>query len=652
MTNSDSKTRKDYIEFHAGRRVGPKKRVSGLLTGRKRNGFRSTPPILVALLVLAIFAALHSPLAHANTPSISWTRDYTSPGLFPWWSPTGDNLVAGASCGSCDGTGESLFVQHQASNGGGATGGAMAAFEDRNPTGAGPYYYCNGRCGFYVPNYGESTASLDISGTYHVLGYIGVFTNCFFCSTARATAHFQVDLWIYQDQASSLDATYYSTTLFSDDRVCDNNSNNQCKDASSYTQDQSFSIAGISLSPGHFYHVGLRFYSTVHTASSWGAEADAYGCFEYTSGNNWDCEGGPFSGTPMGASTCPSGIASPCYYVQWKSATYTLYEPDFSMSAPTPLSFNPASGTTATVTASSINTFSTPVSLSASAPLDPSLSFSFSPASVTPPSNGNAYSTMTISDSNQCDSGTELVNISGMASDGAFSTTRTTPIYVTLTPGCTGKIVDGSAIAGCGHNTNSCTATFSTSHSNDIVIVYTFEQLDLQTSCTFSVHDTAGLTWFYRGGVGGRNDGSTGGYRDQIGEFWARSPGVLTSDVITESILGCASTQYGGEYNGLQVFGINGANYNNPFDPNSSLPGTANGYSNTPSATMSTSSSNDMVISAAQQSSYGTLTPGSGFTGITANTEYKIVSSQVTNFSVTFGDSATWYWEQMADAVQ
>ena len=216
--------------------------------------------------------------------------------------------------------------------------------------------------------------------------------------------------------------------------------------------------------------------------------------------------------------------------------------------------------------------------------------------------------------------------------------------------GPTSPSLDGTGQAGCGHSTNSCAGPISTSNPNDIVIVYAMEGLDLQTSCTFSVSDTAGLSWSLRASAAGRNDGSTNGYRDQIGEFWAKSSGVLSSDIITESISGCASTQYGGEYNGFQAFAVSGANFNAPFDP-STIPGSANGYSNTPSVAVSTSNSNDMIISAAQQSSYGTLTPGSGFTGITANTEFETVSSPVTNFSVTWGDSATWYWEMIADAI-
>jgi len=87
--------------------------------------------------------------------------------------------------------------------------------------------------------------------------------------------------------------------------------------------------------------------------------------------------------------------------------------------------------------------------------------------------------------------------------------------------------IDGSTSAGCGHNTNSCSATLTTSNPYDIIVVYTFEGLDLQTHCTFSVSDTAGLSWTLRGSVSGRNDGYTGSDRDQIAEFWAKSNSAL-----------------------------------------------------------------------------------------------------------------------------
>lgn len=220
-----------------------------------------------------------------------------------------------------------------------------------------------------------------------------------------------------------------------------------------------------------------------------------------------------------------------------------------------------------------------------------------------------------------------------------------------------GPAIDGANTRGCGHTTNSCSTTLTTSHTNDIVMVYTFESLDLQTSCTFSVQDTAGLVWHLRGSVSGRNDGTTGSDRDQNGEFWAQAATPLTSDNITESILGCASIQYGGEYNGVIAMGVSGANFNSPFDPTNAKAVGASGFSNTPSANISTRNRGDMIIGVGQQSSFGTFTAGSGFTIVFASgpggaaSEFQIVKSSVTNLSVSFGDDATWYWEELADAV-
>ena len=124
--------------------------------------------------------------------------------------------------------------------------------------------------------------------------------------------------------------------------------------------------------------------------------------------------------------------------------------------------------------------------------------------------------------------------------------------------------IDGSNIATCSNATASCSASLSTTKSNDVIVVFASETLDVQTSCTFGVSDTAGLTWIVRSPVVfGRNN------HDQLQEWWAKSSGVLTSDSITESISGC-----GPNYNGLQVFAISGANVNSPFDPNAALPGT------------------------------------------------------------------------------
>jgi len=329
--------------------------------------------------------------------------------------------------------------------------------------------------------------------------------------------------------------------------------------------------------------------------------------------------------------------------------------PDFSLSAsPSSLTVTAGSSGTSTVTVTSVNNFTGMVNLQATVtPAGPSLSLD--PSSVHAPPGGSGSSVLTVSTSNATAPAIYKVTITGTSGSGLHTSTVT----VTVVSPALGPLgIDGSVVAGCGHTTNSCSATLSTLHGYDLIIVYTMESLDLQTTCNFSVNDTAGLYWTLRGGVSGRNDGTTGTNRDQIAEFWAASPSVLSSDIITESISGCASLEYGGEYNSLLVVAISGANLSSPFDPNVSLPGLASGYGNSPALTLSTGNRQDLIISAGQQSSFGTLTPGPGFAQIFSSgpggsaEEYQTVNAPQTNLTVTFGDDATWYWEIMADAVQ
>ena len=329
--------------------------------------------------------------------------------------------------------------------------------------------------------------------------------------------------------------------------------------------------------------------------------------------------------------------------------------PDFGLSAsPSSLTITAGSSGTSTVTVTSVNNFTGTVDLQATVtPAGPSLILN--PSSVPVPPSGSESSVLTISTDNTTSLGFYTITVTGTSA----SNSRSTKIIVTVVSPAPGPLgIDSSAEAICGHNTNSCSATLSTLHGSDLVIVYTMEVLDLQTSCNFSVNDTAGLFWTLRGSVSGRNDGTTGSDRDQVAEFWAVSPSVLSSDIITESISGCASLEYGGEYNSLLVVAVAGANLSSPFDPDVSLPASASDYSNTPALALSTGNSQDMIISAGQQSSFGTLTPGPGFTQIFSSgpggsaEEYQIVNAPQTNLTVTYVDDATWYWEIMGDAVQ
>ena len=207
--------------------------------------------------------------------------------------------------------------------------------------------------------------------------------------------------------------------------------------------------------------------------------------------------------------------------------------------------------------------------------------------------------------------------------------------------------LDGSSANGCPNYTSSCSATISTSHGNDILITFAIEQLDLQTSCTFNLSDTAGLSWTARSDIFFDPTGRT-----QVQEFWAVAANPLSSNMVTESISGC-----GNNYNNLIVFGISGANIYSPFDPNAALPGSANGYSGDTSVLVSTSNPNDMVIGSVIHGNICCFpAAGPGFTLITppgtTAAEYDIVNATVSGLAVTFSDPAVDTWLSMADAVQ
>lgn len=222
--------------------------------------------------------------------------------------------------------------------------------------------------------------------------------------------------------------------------------------------------------------------------------------------------------------------------------------------------------------------------------------------------------------------------------------------YPTRTPGL--PQLDGSAMAGCANNTKSCSVTFQTSHPSDVIVMFASETLGQSgPNCPFSVSDTASLTWTARSPVvTGRQS------RDGLQEFYAKAANTLSSDTITESL--CSSA--GNSYNGLQVFAISGANFNNPFDTNSMLPGTGSdstsGQQYTTSATISTSNATDFIFAGVQHGTGAIPTPQSGFTTITsagtAGTEYKIQAGTLTNFGVTFSFSTSSYWQEIADAIQ
>src|SRR5207249_9411001 len=160
----------------------------------------------------------------------------------------------------------------------------------------------------------------------------------------------------------------------------------------------------------------------------------------------------------------------------------------------------------------SFNNFTGTVDLQATVnPARPSLSLN--PSSVPVPPSGSESSVLTVSTTNATSAGSYRIKVAGTSGSSSHSTTIIVMV-VSPAPGPFG--IDASAVAGCGHNTNSCSTTFSTLHGYDLIIVYTMESLDLQTSCNFSVNDTAGLYLPFRGSGSGSHDAAIGTARPAI----------------------------------------------------------------------------------------------------------------------------------------
>src|SRR5579885_347809 len=118
-------------------------------------------------------------------------------------------------------------------------------------------------------------------------------------------------------------------------------------------------------------------------------------------------------------------------------------QPDFSISSsPSSVSMQPGGSGSSTLSISSVNGFSSAVSLAASA--IPGVTATFSPSSVTPAAGGSASSTLTIGASSSATAGTYTLTVTGTS--GALS--RTAAVTVTIQPsGTTGDFTIASSPA-------------------------------------------------------------------------------------------------------------------------------------------------------------------------------------------------------------
>lgn len=205
-----------------------------------------------------------------------------------------------------------------------------------------------------------------------------------------------------------------------------------------------------------------------------------------------------------------------------------------------------------------------------------------------------------------------------------------------------GLAIDGSAQASGIASSHSVSLT--TRSSPDVI--YLSVVIQATGATVSSVSDTAGLTWKTRASI------TTGDIPTYT--WYAIAGSALSSDSITVTVSGTY-------YFTIIAFGISGADTSNPFDPNTAVPASNSGsFPTSPSVSISTTGTNDMIIGIVGAFNIASLTPGSGFTSIQTTSgqvpsslaEYQIVSSAESGFAVdasgpTFSDP----WTIIADAV-
>ena len=126
-----------------------------------------------------------------------------------------------------------------------------------------------------------------------------------------------------------------------------------------------------------------------------------------------------------------AGSSSSCFSRASNCVTVTpvaTATPDFSIScSPSSVSVSQGSGTTTTCTVASTNGFNSAVGLSCTNPSS-GVSCAFAPASVTPPADGSANSTLTINATSTATTGTFSLNVQGVGG----SLTRSTSVSLTV----------------------------------------------------------------------------------------------------------------------------------------------------------------------------------------------------------------------------
>jgi uncharacterized repeat protein (TIGR01451 family) len=139
------------------------------------------------------------------------------------------------------------------------------------------------------------------------------------------------------------------------------------------------------------------------------------------------------------------------------SASFRVIVPDFSFSAPAPITMAVGGSATTAITVNSVDTFSSQVTLSASGPSG--FQKSFSPNPVTPPNDGTISSTLIVNLGPSVTAGTYTVNVTGTA--GAHVHSNSVTVNVKTTIAGVANLVSTNLSLGCINSAGVATALTS-----------------------------------------------------------------------------------------------------------------------------------------------------------------------------------------------
>lgn len=253
----------------------------------------------------------------------------------------------------------------------------------------------------------------------------------------------------------------------------------------------------------------------------------------------------------------------------------------------------------------------------------------------------------------------DAIQVGSTSSTTTSSSTTSTSTSTTLTSSSSTSTIsstssgappslDGTAGNGCGYVT-ACSVSLTTTRPSDIILVGCN---CLPLGGPFSVKDSAGLSFSAR-----TPQLNTGGGQF-VQEWYAISSSPLTQDIVSVVTPLTGETWYG-----VVAFAVSGANVQNPFDGNPSLPKLQANIncpgSNPCNTDVSTTGAADFVFQFGGDTGYDKQTAGAGFTligynapGANAYAQYEIASVPLKSATLSFGTSEGWDFGVIADAIQ